>query len=123
MVFAVNDIVYSKVVFNLLRTRYFEKYGRYSLYGLRRRITAKDTDITKAYDIVIEFFNELEKENRLQVLATTKEIILTSRSIAKEYGLLPNDALIAAICKQYNINTIATFNKDFKRIPWLNTIP
>ena len=123
MVFAVNDVVYSEVVFNLLRARYFEKYGRFSLYGLRRRITAKDIDITKAYDIVIEFFSELEKENRLQVLATTKEIILSSGSIAREYGLLPNDALITATCKHYNINTIATFDEDFKRVPWLKVIP
>ena len=43
--------------------------------------------------------------------------------VITKYNLLPNDAQIAITCKYYNINTIATFDKDFKRIPWLKTIP
>ena len=39
------------------------------------------------------------------------------------YRLLPSDAQVAITCKHYNINTIATLDKDFKRIPWLKTIP
>nr|MEB3851602.1 PIN domain-containing protein [Desulfurococcales archaeon] len=42
--------------------------------------------------------------------------------IAK-YRLLPNDALIVATCRVYGIGTIATFDEDFKRVPWLRTVP
>ncbi|MEM3505980.1 MAG: PIN domain-containing protein [Archaeoglobaceae archaeon] len=35
--------------------------------------------------------------------------------LSKKYGLLPNDALIAATCKHYGIRKIATFDRDFKR--------
>ena len=36
-----------------------------------------------------------------------------------KYKLLPNDALIAATCKAYDIKDIATFDEDFTRVPWL----
>ncbi len=39
------------------------------------------------------------------------------------YRLLPNDAQIALTCKHYGIDTILTFDDDFKRVPWLKTIP
>ncbi len=41
----------------------------------------------------------------------------------RQYELLPNDAIIVATCKHYNIDTIVTFEEDFKRIPWLKVIP
>ena len=43
--------------------------------------------------------------------------------LMKNYNLLPNDALIAATCKHYGIRKIATFDEDFKGIPWLKVIP
>ncbi|WP_148679244.1 PIN domain-containing protein [Aeropyrum pernix] len=39
------------------------------------------------------------------------------------YKLLPNDAQIALTCKHYEIDTILTFNEDFKIVPWLKVIP
>ena len=38
------------------------------------------------------------------------------------YGLLPNDALIAATCKHYGIKKIATFDEDFKRVDFLEVL-
>jgi len=43
-----------------------------------------------------------------------------SFEIIGKYGLLPNDALIAATCKHYGIKDIATFDKDFERVEFLN---
>ncbi|MEM2176791.1 MAG: PIN domain-containing protein [Archaeoglobaceae archaeon] len=42
--------------------------------------------------------------------------------IIKKYGLLPNDALIAATCKHYGIRKIATFDEDFKRVDFLEVL-
>ncbi|WP_420917878.1 PIN domain-containing protein [Pyrodictium abyssi] len=39
-----------------------------------------------------------------------------------KYKLLPNDALIAATCRAYGIENIATFDEDFGRVPWLKTV-
>ena len=57
------------------------------------------------------------------ILPTTAEIIEDAYEIIHQYKMLPNDAIIAATCKHYGIKTIATFDKDFKKIPWLNIIP
>jgi len=42
--------------------------------------------------------------------------------IIEKYGLLPNDALIAATCKYYRINKIATFDEDFKRVDFIEVV-
>jgi len=50
------------------------------------------------------------------------EIFDVSKDFIKEYHLLPNDALIAATCKYYGINKIATFDQDFERVDFLEII-
>ena len=40
-----------------------------------------------------------------------------------KYRLLPGDAIIALTCKHYGIDTILTFDEDFRRVPWLKVIP
>ena len=40
-----------------------------------------------------------------------------------EFRLLPSDAIITLTCKHHSINTILTFDEDFKRVPWLNVTP
>ncbi len=42
---------------------------------------------------------------------------------ASRLKLLPSDAIIALTCKHYGINTILTFDEDFKRVPWLKVVP
>ena len=41
----------------------------------------------------------------------------------RNYNLLPGDALIAITARHYGIDTILTFDEDFKKIPWLKVIP
>ncbi|BES82878.1 PIN domain-containing protein [Pyrodictium abyssi] len=43
--------------------------------------------------------------------------------IMENYKLTPSDAVIASTCRHYGIDAILTFDEDFKRIPWLRTIP
>jgi len=44
------------------------------------------------------------------------------KGVITKYGLLPNDALIAATCKYHGIQKIATFDPDFKRVDFLEVI-
>ena len=120
---AINSIVFSEVAFNLLKLLYVEKYGQYKFYDMKSRLSLLDHDVLKGYGILQSFLEELQRENRLVHLPITLEVVREASRIAIQYGLLPNDALIAATCKHYNINTIATFDEDFKRIPWLKVIP
>ncbi len=51
--------------------------------------------------------------------ATPQELI----EVAKRFHLLPADALIALTCKHYGIDTILTFDEDFKKVSWLKVVP
>ncbi len=61
-----------------------------------------------------EYFIELE---------VNESIKHTALEAMRQFGLLPNDALIVSTCKHHGISTIITFDEDFKRIPWLKVIP
>ena len=41
----------------------------------------------------------------------------------KSYNLFPGNALITITARHYNIDTILTFDEDFKRVPWLKIVP
>jgi predicted nucleic acid-binding protein len=55
----------------------------------------------------------------LPLIAGPREII----KFIEEYGLMPADAIIALTCKHHGIDTILTFDEDFKRVPWLKVEP
>ncbi len=40
-----------------------------------------------------------------------------------EFRLLPSDAIVALTCKHYGIDTILTFDEDFRWVPWLKVVP
>ena len=121
--FAINAIVFSEVSFNLLKLIYIEKCGGYRFYDMKSSLSTLNYDILKGYKIINSFLDELSKEDRLVFLPITMEIMKEASEIATKYGLLPNDSLIIATCRHYGIDTIATFDEDFKRIPWLKIIP
>ena len=86
-------------------------------YELRRRPQiVRDTlkMLEKQIAFLQGYFTELE---------VSEEIKQSALDVMMQYGLLPNDAIIVATCKHYNIDTIITFDEDFKRIPWLKVIP
>ena len=69
-------------------------------------------DIVKKIDKQIMFLREYFIE--LKANESVKQI---SIKVMRQYGLLPNDALIASTCKYYGIEKIITFEGDFKTIP------
>ncbi|MCE4598718.1 MAG: PIN domain-containing protein [Desulfurococcales archaeon] len=121
--FAINVIVFSEVSFNLLKLLYIEKYRGYRFYDMKSSLSMLNYDILKGYKIFNSFLDELSNEDRLVFLPITMEVVKEASEIAIKYGLLPNDSLIVATCRHYGIDTIATFDEDFKRIPWLKVIP
>jgi len=44
-------------------------------------------------------------------------------NIIEKHGLMPADSIIALTCKHQGINTIATLDRAFERVPWLKVIP
>ncbi len=86
-------------------------------YSLHRTIIAKGYP-----EFIIRGICELLEDLEVEVLVENvnyREVINT----ASYFKLLPNDAVIALTCKYYGVNTILTFDEDFKRVPWLKVIP
>ncbi len=108
----INNIVFSEVIFIVIKL-----LSRKKAYELKESPeTVKSILKTMDYQLqfVKEYFTELEVNDEIKEQAI---------KITRDYGLLPNDSLIVATCKHYSINTILTFDKDFKRVPWLKVIP
>ncbi len=106
----INDIVISEVVYGYLRLAL-----NVSRYKLRKYIVKNRVRELLEQDIY-PLFTDFEH------LPTNIGIDSLIEYMTK-YKLLPNDALIVATCRAYNIENIATFDEDFKRVPWLRVIP
>jgi len=103
----------------LLRIRLSKHYGARGIHQIREIIRKYGLEPVKG---------ELATLRRL--LSDYNVIMLQDKAAINEihetmikYRLLPGDAIIALTCRHYGISTILTFDKDFKRVPWLNAIP
>lgn len=103
----------------IIRVKASKLYGARGIYDIRRVVVKHGLDFVKSE---LEALRKLIEENNIVVLqdvAATEEIHKTML----KYKLLPGDAVIALTCKHYRIDTILTFDEDFKRIPWLKAVP
>ncbi len=93
------------------------KYGVKGKYSFRRHI-AKHGFPEEAIEKVNGFIRDF-KVTIIGNYQDPDELVKT----VKIYRLAPNDAQIVLTCKHSNIGTLATFDKDFKRVPWLKVVP
>ena len=108
----VNGIVVSEVVYRYLRLAL--NVPRYKLrkYVVKYMSRVKELLEQDIYPLFMDF----------EHLPTNIGINDLMEYMTK-YKLLPNDALIVATCRAYNIENIATFDEDFKHVPWLKVTP
>jgi len=104
----INDVVFSEVVFVYIKA----ETGKKS-YELK-----KQPDLVKS----VELNDLVELLGRYRTLDVGEAVKSEAERLITKYGLLPNDALIAATCKHYGIRKIATFDPDFKRVDFLEII-
>ena len=113
--FAVSLRVIDKVIFTLIRLDRLRRLNIRRLDQLREHIRKHGIE---------EFANALnDVEGLIEELGI---IVLEDKGSLREllevmisYNLLPGDALIAITARHYGIDTILTFDEDFKRVPWL----
>ncbi|NOZ58856.1 MAG: PIN domain-containing protein [Euryarchaeota archaeon] len=104
----INQIIISEVIFVFLKLS-----TKMNVYHLKKKPDIiRRTNLDKVYDL-LGLFDELPSHRDITVMA--KEIMHT-------YGLLPNDALIAATCRHYGIRRLATFDSDFERVDFLEIV-
>ena len=117
--FAVSLRVIDEIIFTLIRLDALRRLNIRRLDQLREYIRSHDI---KEFANVINDVEELIEELGITILedkGNLRELLETMRN----YNLLPGDALIAITARHYGIDTILTFDEDFKRIPWLRVIP
>ena len=107
----INPIVASETMIGFLRLA-----TGVSARRIRDRLSKGDP---KLLDYLPKVLRLLELFENLPIRATPQELV----DIMTSYRLMPNDALIAITCRHHGISYIATFDKDFDRVPWLTTVP
>jgi predicted nucleic acid-binding protein len=125
-ILSANDEVYTSLLRTIEETSYIivrvhlsKHYGARGIRQMREIIRKHGLEPVK---------DELATLRRL--LSDYNIIILQDRTAINEihetmvkYKLLPGDAIIALTCKHYGVDTILTFDEDFRRVPWLRVIP
>ena len=109
-----NPVVFSETVYKVMFTLTLRD-GLRGVHDLRKHLG----EYTHIYRKVEEAFEKLEDAGFLRIIEVTQKTIRIASQLGQEYELLPNDALIAASCKESGIESIATFDSDFKRVPFL----
>ena len=112
---AVTLRVIDELVFTLIRLDALRRLNIRRLDQLREYIKKHGI---KEFASAMNDVEELIEELGIVVLedkGSLGELLGAMRS----YNLLPGDALIAITARHYGIDTILTFDEDFKRIPWL----
>lgn len=103
----------------LIRIYLGKHYGVKGIHKIREIINQQGLgfikDELKAMRGLLSDYNIIVLQDRAEVSEIHDTMI--------KYNLLPGDAIIALTCKHYGIDTILTFDKDFKRIPWLKVVP
>lgn len=107
-----NEIIYASTI------HYLEHR-----HGVKRAYSARKWIKKHGYpEEVINAVKELIKRLNIRLIPS----IYTEQELYEaltEFRLMPSDAIIALTCIHHGINTIITFDENFKRIPRLKVIP
>ncbi len=117
--FTVSLRVIDEIIFTLIRLDALRRLNIRRLDQLREYIRKHG---------ISEFFNAMDDVEGLikelgVVVLEDKGSLEELLEVMRSYNLLPGDALIAITARHYGIDTILTFDEDFKRVPWLKVIP
>jgi len=108
-----------EVSYALVRISATRRFGARGIYQVRRIIEKHELGVVERE---LKVLRELIVENGIRVLPDRAGVEEIHDTMVK-YWLLPGDAIIALTCKHHGIDTILTFDEDFKRVPWLKVVP
>jgi len=97
-----------------------DRYGIRRAYDLRKLVKSKGIGFTKES---LSKFASLLEELYVKVVADAETQPSQIITIMDNYRLSPRDAIIALTCRHYGIDTLLTFDEDFKQISWLKVVP
>ena len=115
--YVIDTVVHNELIYTSTLHYLEHRYGVKGAYSARRWI--------RKHGYPSEVLNAVrELIRRLNIrLIPSMYVEQELYEVMTSYRLMPGDAIIALTCRHYGINTIITFDEDFKRVPWLKTIP
>lgn len=99
----INEVVYSEVAYIFIRT-----FSEKSYPDLKKN---RDLVSAAGKKFVELIYPTLKLANFLEI---NREVVSISNNFIQKYGLLPNDALILATCKHYELDTLASLDADYE---------
>lgn len=111
-----NPVVFSETAYKVMFTLAIQD-GLKGVYDLKKHLK----EYTFVYERVKSALEELSEAGFLKIAPIDGNTIKLASQLGEAYELLPNDSLIAATCKEREIEFILTFDSDFERVPFLKT--
>jgi len=110
----ISPIIVSETLFNFIKATIVKNYGirpnEITIFLKTKIKVIRDINIDKASEL-FEIFN---------IISISKSEIKECYKAIKDYALLTNDAFHVSAMKKNMIENIATNDKDFERVEWIN---
>ena len=116
----ISPLIIDEVSYVLMIQTARETDGSQNARSIKRAIMAEWQECLAPVGEFHDYIDLLISTGHMKVLSLDYSISRIALICAKEYRLLPRDALHAACCKVYGISEMATNDGDFKRVSFLN---
>jgi len=115
----ISPLIIDEVIYVLMVQKAKELTGTGDIKLIKRTLpevwrASLDT-VSQFYD----YIDQLISRGNMKVLGLDYSISRIALECAKEYDLLPRDALHVACCKAYGIEEMATNDRDFEKVSYL----
>ncbi len=118
----ISQNVIEETFFKLLYLETERIFGKTGKYVVKEKFRKHTKEYKKVRKYMREFVMSSIRNGIIGLVEINEEIIRDSVEMAFDYTLLPNDALIAAVCKYHGIMKIITFDSDFKSVEFIEII-
>jgi predicted nucleic acid-binding protein len=110
--------VLQELTHKLMLDELHKKYGGNTSKSKTKKLI-KDPLTIKGLSVYKDIINDVI-DLGIPALSPSNKDFKTALKLQTEYGLMSTDAINLALIKEFEIENIATNDKDFEKIPWLN---
>ncbi len=121
----VTPMVLEEIAFKLLYAKASEVLGTSNIWRIREALKLDEEVRSKCMLVLREFYEYVEYmlSRGLRVEHVLYSDCVKALEIVEEYGLLPADAIHVAVAMRLGLDTIASFDEDFRAVRNLKVIP
>ncbi|MCK4636878.1 MAG: PIN domain-containing protein [Methanomicrobia archaeon] len=114
-IFVLNEVLHKMMILEVCK-KYNKTMGQ--AIGYLKRSPEAISRLSSSKSNIEEIMNI----GGLQIVEVPSHLFEKAVEISWKYGLLTTDAFHVATMKQYGIKNIATFDKDFERVEFVNVV-